>query len=80
MNPSLNTVFACFLIAYEHSIKVNIYTLKIHAGSRVYGVAFSFCDIMSVLKKFQISEDFRFFFFFDKMLDLYSNKRHLSVN
>lgn len=26
-----------------------------------YGVAFSFCDIMSVLKKFQILEDFRFF-------------------
>lgn len=27
-----------------------------------YGVAFSFCDIMSVLKKFQVLEDFRFFF------------------
>lgn len=27
-----------------------------------YGVTFSFCDIMSVLKKFQILDDFRFFF------------------
>lgn len=26
-----------------------------------YGVAFSFCDTMSVLKKFQILEYFRFF-------------------
>lgn len=43
-----------------------------------YGVAFSFCDIMSVLKKFQILEDFRFFL--DRMFDLYSNKGHLSVN
>lgn len=42
-----------------------------------YGVAFSFCDIMSVLKKFQILENFRFFF--DRMLDLHSNKGHFNA-
>lgn len=42
-----------------------------------YGVAFSFCDIMPV--KFQILEEFRFFFFLDRMLDLYSIKGHLNV-
>lgn len=44
-----------------------------------HGVGFSACDIMSVLRKFQILEDFRFFGGAVKMLDLCSNRGNFNA-